>query len=443
MLTRIWAHLRTARGALLVAGGAVMLGGLIAAALLSSCRREDLADQRTAPGAADRPLRLEGVPSVRVRVTDSPARQVMIGAAGACDVFMDDRKIAGAEAALDPTPVTRTGTTWRIGSVTAQGACVSVRPRGDGQVRLDGTNYRGRLLLVARGEDRMLGINEVDMESYLAGVLPRELYPDWHAEAYRAQAVAARTFALYHVITGSPGAEYDLGAGQAAQVYGGADAETARSWDAVRRTHGLVLTVGGGGRDKVFMAQYSSCCGGRVNAARAIRPAADLAPLRGGQRDGHCAACPRYQWDDVVVPTDAFYRALLAYRPQAARRLGGVSDVRVAERGAGRWVAWVTVVGTAGGSGEDVAERPTMQLRGQNLRLVLRRHVPVAAKLHSIQCDIRFDGNNVVFTEGRGFGHGVGLCQWGAQGKAMAGWSAERILGFYYPGARLIRAYAP
>ncbi|MFW6133897.1 MAG: cell division protein, partial [Planctomycetota bacterium] len=61
----------------------------------------------------------------------------------------------------------------------------------------------------------------------------------------------------------------------------------------------------------------------------------------------------------------------------------------------------------------------------------------------SVNCDIRTEGNDIVFADGRGFGHGVGLCQWGAQGKAEAGWSAERILEFYYPGARLIRAYPP
>ncbi|MFW6133422.1 MAG: SpoIID/LytB domain-containing protein, partial [Planctomycetota bacterium] len=391
MLNRIVAYLRSPRRALLTAGAAVGLGGLVTAVSLTSCQPGVPAPE-PAPVLAHHPLRLEDVPVVRVRLTAAPTRRVELETTGACDVFAGDRRVAQSDAALDPTPVTRQGETWHLGPIAVRGPHVELRPRHGARVRLDGTGYRGRLRLVPRGTDRLLAVNHVDMESYLAGVLPRELYPHWQLEAYRAQAVAARTFALYHAITAPPAADYDLGAGQGAQVYGGADAETDRSWQAVRQTHGLVLTVGAPGSERVFMAQYSSCCGGRVNAATAIRDAADIEPLRGGQHDEHCAACPRYRWGDVSVPRNQVHEALLSRWPDQARRLGGVRAVRVTRRGTGRWIAQVEIVG--------VSDEATMRIRGQDLRLVLLRHAPDAAKLYSVNCDIRTEGNDIVFADG-------------------------------------------
>ena len=92
----------------------------------------------------------------------------------------------------------------------------------------------------------------------------------------------------------------------------------------------------------------------------------------------------------------------------------------------------------------DVADHGgrSIRIRAEDIRLALiRTKTPAARGLYSMNCRIRDLGDKFEFYDGRGFGHGVGLCQWGAQGKAAAGWSAERILGFYYPGARFYRAY--
>ena len=67
--------------------------------------------------------------------------------------------------------------------------------------------------------------------------------------------------------------------------------------------------------------------------------------------------------------------------------------------------------------------------------------VRAARGLYSMNCDIVDRGGSIEFANGRGFGHGVGLCQWGAQGKALQGWTAERILEAYYPGATLYRIH--
>ena len=94
---------------------------------------------------------------------------------------------------------------------------------------------------------------------------------------------------------------------------------------------------------------------------------------------------------------------------------------------------WVDAVGNDG---------KKVRLRGEDVRLALIFNGPPAAKkLYSMNCRIVDRGKFIEFADGRGFGHGVGLCQWGGQAKALKGWSPERILQFYYPGATLYRVY--
>jgi len=277
-----------------------------------------------------------------------------------------------------------------------------------------------------------IAVNHVDIESYLAGVLPRELYPTWEPEAYRALAVAARTFALVHMTTVGTRNDYDLGDTQASQVYAGLSAETGKSVGAVRSTYGIVLAFGEEGKERIFMTQYSACCGGRVNGAYVIRKANRIQPLMGGQVCEDCMACSRYRWPTVRVPKTLVHRALLG-RYRAAAGLGGVRTIRVVSTTDYGRAVWVDVVGTTGRK---------LRLRAEDVRLALVfSRAPAARRLYSMNCEIRDAGQAIEFHNGRGFGHGVGLCQWGAQGKAEKGWTGEQILHFYYPGAKLFRVY--
>ena len=84
----------------------------------------------------------------------------------------------------------------------------------------------------------------------------------------------------------------------------------------------------------------------------------------------------------------------------------------------------------------------TMDIRAESLRLALLFYrIGRPPKLRSMNCRIEDRGDTIVFSDGRGFGHSVGLCQWGAQAKAAAGWTGEQILDFYYPGAKRFRVY--
>jgi len=186
----------------------------------------------------------------------------------------------------------------------------TIDERDDRYVSFNAKSYRGKLHLIPKGPNAFIVVNYVNIEDYLAGVLPKELYPSWHIEAYRSLAVAGRTFALYHMFNTGQSKDYDLGDTVAAQVYGGRSAETPTSRQAVATTPGWTLTVRQNGRNCIFMPQYSSCCGGWVNAAIVLRDAPPIEPLRGGQRDLHCTASTKYRWPPVQVSKTELYTLL-------------------------------------------------------------------------------------------------------------------------------------
>jgi stage II sporulation protein D len=409
-------------------GPAGLLWILLPAAAGVNCRCDKTLDP---PGQQQPPVTHE-VPLIRVRLTGSPVAEATVATTGGYRLSAGGRVLAGSAAALPAVTVRREGDGWRVGSLTAGGTDLVIAPTPGGQVRLAGTTYRGSLRLLAVEADRFLVINHVELEHYLAGVLSKELYAGWAPQTYRALAVAARTFAMYQMISYGKAHEYDLGDDQGSQVYQGLSAETPKSREAVDATYGTVLSHGQPGAERIFLTQYSACCGGRVNGAYVIRRANRIAPLEGGQVCTDCSACRQYHWAAVRIGKADIHRALAA-RYRLAASLRDVAAIKVATKTPYGRAVWVDVFDTAG---------KKIRLRAEDVRLsMLMAGVPAAKRLYSMNCRLRDVGSAIEFHDGRGFGHGVGLCQWGAQGKALAGWTAERILAFYYPGAKLYRVH--
>ncbi len=290
------------------------------------------------------------------------------------------------------------------------------------------------MTLLAAGSDLFYVHNNVNFESYIAGVVPKELYPHFHPEAYRAQAVAARTYAMYEMLTRGKRKSFDVWATQKSQVYQGAIAETDKAWDAVRKTHGWVLAYGADGDEQIFLSQFSASNGGYVNGASVIRSGVDVnwAPLKGGQFDGMGKKCPVYSWKPVRLKKIDIYNAL-AKNYSRIRKLGNMKTLRVkSETDYGRPVRVLVINST--GKSETV--------RAEDVRLcMLRSGNKAAKKLYSMNCKIRDVGDSIEFYDGTGYGHGVGMSQWGAEERATKGHSAEDILDFYYPEAKILRAY--
>ena len=283
--------------------------------------------------------------------------------------------------------------------------------------RLNGRQYRDRVTIYRDG-DRLLAVNTIDLEDYLVGLINHEVSSAWSLEAVKAQAVVARTYALFQA-GNSRDARYDLESTVDDQVYAGSQTEDYRSAKAVRATAGEVLVDGDG---NVVQAFYSSNCGGTTELPQNVW--GTVTPIRKSVKDPWCASAPGSSWTWSIGAAD------FGVRLKAAGYSGGtVESVRVHRKtAAGR--ALGVIVSAAGG---------TSSMNGNELRRVLGYD-----KLKSARFTVTEDGGLFTFT-GRGAGHGVGLCQWGAKGMADAGYTYRQVLGHYYPGLflRNMTAFVP
>jgi stage II sporulation protein D len=292
--------------------------------------------------------------------------------------------------------------------------------------------YRGELLVYA-ADRGVVVVNRVAVEDYLRGVVPLEIGERTPAEraAVEAQAVAARSYAYTHL--GARGSRYDMLATVDDQVYGGVDAERPLTDLAVAATSGLVLRYGG----RIASAPYHSTCGGSTaepseiwngeNRSAYLRRVSDRIP---GTDRYYCDPSPRFKWtremdgDAVATALDRYLRG----RGGSRSSVGRVLDVTVESRTPSGRVA-VLVIDTDAGA---------QRLRGNEIRYALR--ATGGDILNSTYFSVDVGGTNGsngvarVTLRGGGYGHGVGMCQWGAIGRARAGQDVRTILRTYYPG---------
>ncbi len=382
-----------------------------------------------------RPLRSQSLPTIRVRLTSIAIQQAEFSSSGGCRVLVDNVVSASFTSPSKVLRVSRSGGQWRIDGEPVIGDRIDVKPSPGSLLRFGEREFRGGVFLHPAGEEAFHVVNFLDAESYLAGVLSEELYPHWSVATYEAQAIAARTFAIYTMNHRDIQQWYDVVATQASQVYGGASAESGRAWSAVRRTHGKVLTYGPTGQEKMFLAQYSASNGGYVNGVDVIRSVDEIMPFRGGQRDARDNEwSKRYRWPAVKISKADIHLAITE-RYKSARALTDVSKVIVVETTSYGVPVWLDIFDSAG---------KNIRIRAYDLRSCLQRvsgRVAGGGAIRSINCKIRDIGDSIEFYDGRGFGHGVGLSQWGAEAKARRNWPAEKILQFYYPGAKVLEMY--
>jgi stage II sporulation protein D len=279
-------------------------------------------------------------------------------------------------------------------------------------------SYRGRIEITPTGEGLLI-VNEVDLEDYLRGVLPAEIPASFHEEALKAQAIAARTFAMANL--GKHRAQgYDLCDQTHCQVYPGASVEDPRLDAAVAATAGLIVTYEG----KPIHAVYHDCCGGRTagneTAWQGSAPLPYLRPVSDCEGGSPlCGQSPNATWTRQVSQAK-LGAALARFGVQGA--VTGIEAAHCDENG-----------------------RPQeYRVRSQAGEVaiaagVLRSAVNAALgwdTLPSADFQAAMNGDAIVFA-GRGNGHGVGLCQWGANAMARKGKTAEEILKRYYSGVMI------
>ena len=313
---------------------------------------------------------------------------------------------------------------------------VVVRAADGGVVEVRGTPYRGAILVQRAGRGGLTFVNRLDMESYLLGVVPRET-GDVDASAYeavKAQAVAARTYAVAHM-GGRAALGFDVYPGTQDQVYGGVEAEREMISQAVRETAGQVATYGGA----PINAYYHSTCAGRTAAIDEVwnvRPVPYLVSVEDVDSRGQAydRSSSRFTWTERWTQAQlvSVLNRTLADSLRG-RRIHEIEDMDVLSRTASGRVRAMRIDTDAGSFtvGRDRVRWILTPARG--------------GLLNSSKFDVRVErsGGSVsaIVAEGGGWGHGIGMCQVGAMGRARAGQDYRTILEAYYPGIRIERMY--
>jgi stage II sporulation protein D len=274
---------------------------------------------------------------------------------------------------------------------------------GDEPIRAGATGVRGDVVaLVHRG--RLLLVNVLPLEDYVAAVLGGEMPPSFPLEALRAQAVAARTYALNKKLE-TLDEPFHLGSSVLAQVYGGLERENARTRDATATTRGQVLTFD----LEPIEAYFHSSCGGRTETGREALQR-DLPYLQSVTCP--CGKSPATQWT-TTLSAQELEEVLGREARGEVKLLAKTSTGRVKR----------------------------LQVGGRTLDAVEFRQRFGYERVRSLLFDVAPDGKGGVRLTGRGFGHGAGLCQWGAKVMADAGKDYREILVHYYPGTELQTLY--
>ncbi|HBN08031.1 MAG TPA: hypothetical protein DD435_05080 [Cyanobacteria bacterium UBA8530] len=273
--------------------------------------------------------------------------------------------------------------------------------------------YAGEILV--RCESGKLSLcNEVPLEDYLASVVSNETEPKWPLEALKCQAVIARSFALASLSQHSKHRGFDLCDLTDCQVYHGLGARNPAVEKAVRETRGQVLSY----QNRPALTLYHSTCGGTRVPNNVIFGGSALSYLRGGQ-DGEkkvlCRESPHFGPWQVSLSSSELAKAFEMEKLEAIslERLPSGYAKKVSLRGnpskkLDAYPFWLKL-GTSFGWGE----------------------------VKSLNFSIKKEGERFVIT-GRGMGHGVGLCQWGARKMALEGSNYRKILNYYFPGTALV-----
>ncbi len=289
-----------------------------------------------------------------------------------------------------------------------------------GVITIEGVRYRGYCVVYPQ-DDRLLVVNHVGLKDYVASVLGGEISPSWPRESIRAHAVATKSYVCF-MMEHPRAKEYDVFATVMDQVYHGTRSDYPETRSAVQYTWDDFLYTSDGRLVKSF---YSSNCGGHTAWSEGLFPEGNEVPLS-GVPDSYCAGAPNSSWvaslsgDSVAQKMSKHYPEFKApiksWKVVDRRRSGRIKKVEVVDNSGRQYVfsgancrRWL---GARSLKSQMVDFTPEYSRSGALSRLVMR---------------------------GKGWGHGVGLCQWGCKGAAEKGLSYKAILQHYYPGCRLAR----
>jgi len=274
---------------------------------------------------------------------------------------------------------------------------------------INGRRYRGKIRVFPGPNRDLWVINELPLEEYLVGLINCEISSQWSLDALKAQAVTARTFATFQKGSRSEGL-YDVDSSVNDQVYAGIGLEDPRSRRAVKETEGELLLYQG----KPIFAVYHACCGGKTESPEYLWTG--NFPYLKSIVCTYCLASPHFLWN-YQVDAESLAKVLgsMGFLSQRVR------GIQIGERSESRRVLQLLIRG----------ERDQGEIPGKEFRRLLGYD-----QLRSTNFWLK-ESDGVFLFSGLGWGHGVGLCQWGAKGMADAGIDYRSILKYYYQNVEI------
>ena len=384
--------------------------------------------------ATDHPLALRGLAQAPGgQVILAPGDTVTLTLVGGAIAVQREGQAPGGQGSASAQVMGSGQTIW-LEPLASGLALGNSKPLGDFQLKQ--RSYRGRLQVGVNGS-ALQAINTVDLESYLPSVVGSEMPASWPQAALRAQAVAARTYALRQRSASKP---FDVKATVASQVYKGVEAETPATREAVASTRGEVLMYGGSLVNAVF---HSSSGGSTENSGDLwIQQLPYLVSVPDVDQDS-----PVSRWQQRLEPL-ALTRAF--------GEIGGANRIEILSTTSSGRVRQARVIGPTGTLVITGAElRSRLGLRSTLVRFelvgpdVASSQVPAAPPpilppLSGSPAQLPAQAPQpTLLAVGRGFGHGVGMSQWGAYALAQRGEAYPEILRYYFRGTDLRPYNAP
>ena len=295
-----------------------------------------------------------------------------------------------------------------VGQMETHSDVLLLEPTREAIIRVNAKPYRGALILYQTAKGKITVVNRLGLEEYLIGALPSEVSQGWPMEALKAHAIVSRTVAA-HRIWVQHGQPFDISSGT--HLYYGFEAEREDVSAAVRATAGQGLSFNG----ELFSASFSTNCGGHTEDASELwQGKAGDSPLK-GRPDPYCREMKHYRWSESIE-TKTFMKQL----GDVAKPIGELQDCQILERNDSGRVRSIQLLGTEG----------TVNVAGR----VFREKIG-SDRLKSLNFTVTVSRQHVAFS-GFGWGHGVGMCQWGAYGMAIQNHTMDEILDFYFSGAK-------
>lgn len=300
---------------------------------------------------------------------------------------------------------------WLINNKKFNTQKVCIIPQKDHLNFLD-NSYAGAFLLTCH-EQKLYLINIVDLEQYVYCVLRTESWPGWPLEVNKVFAIACRTYAL-HMITHYQlkKVPYHLKNSNFHQTYKGMHTRNDLK-QAVDETKGIFLAH----KNKPIIAMFDICCGGIIPSFMQGIDFVKAPYLAREYACTHCKRCKVFNWK-AQYSLDQLEKIL----KQEIKPLKRLKTVKINKKDKATLIEELMVVGSSGWHALPI--KKMYSLLKDNIK--------------SYCFSVSVQGKNVVFS-GNGFGHHLGMCQWGAREMIRDGWKFEQVLDFYYPGTRFMR----